>query len=135
MQILDQYIQESNLSFTFKNIPIYAKYAFKNYGDLNVSKERYIKLINNCKNMEDIKIIRNDIPDGIKYFNEILLPSYKLQNKDKDKLTPKEKALLKKIKPYIKAGTTEKDIKDYVNWLKTDARKLLNDKAKEIRNK
>lgn len=135
MEILENYIQESNAKFLLNNLSIFVKYAFKNYGDLDIVKERYIKIINNSKSMDDIKIIRNDLYIGIKYFEQIILPSFKLQNKDKDKLTPKEKALLKKIKPYIKAGTTEKDIKDYVNWLKKDARKLINDKAKEIRNK
>lgn len=135
MEILENYIQESNLTFSIKNLPTFIKYAFKSQGDLESVKKRLNEIINRCSSIQEIKMMRSDLSAGINYFNKVIIPSYDLINKDKSKLSSKEKGMLKVLQPYLKYGTTKNDVKKYVDWLKTDAKKILNDKAKEIRNK
>ena len=135
MQILDQYIQELSLSFNLKNIPVFIKYSFKNMYNIENIKKRYIEIINNCKTIEDVDYLKKDLNNAIKQLTQFIIPSFKLLNKDKSELTSEDKLALHYVKMYNKYGSTEKDIKKYVEWLKTDAKKLLNDKTKEIRNK
>ena len=86
--------------------------AFKSFKNRDFEKVRrhLTKCVHNCKDMSDIQYLRKDVNAGINMLN-------------------------KRISNNVDSDEFIKELKYHVKWLQNDYRKLLNEKAKEIKNK
>lgn len=103
-------INESDISFTIRNagriISNMMKNA-KNTGNFKGLRKNLLKMVESCKNMSEVNYLRKDISNGI-----VMLTK------------------LKESKPEIKEQCEE-----HIEWLKTEYREALNNKAKQLKEK
>ena len=88
--------------------------------DETLKKHEYPGLINfykTIKDLDDINYMRNDINSAISYCEKC------------------KAGTIPKAKEFAAKGITTKDYDATINWYKTVAKKALNDRAKELKNK
>lgn len=107
-----EYNYEDRFRFkqTFENLGNIIKNMFDNpqkSGNFEAIRPRLLKMVNNCKTLEDVNYLKRDARAG------------------KVQLTK-----LKQNRPEI-----AKQIDKHIKWIETDYMKALNDKAKEIKSK
>lgn len=90
------------------------------------AKQQLIRLLNHCKSMKDIEYIRREL-DGVSLNNTI--------NRYYDAINDPSDSRHKTWAKRKESGFDIKEFEKYVEWVNNDYRKMINDKAKEIRSK
>ena len=130
----DIIIQESGHMLTWRIMPILLKAALSGVDQYDYKYLREKKLpaiLKKCKTMDDIKYMRRDAITA-KTQLEILKRNVHAVNINDEQIMKRlSKSFIKKVKD----GTiTEKEIDTHIRWLGTEYKKLIDARAKEIKD-
>lgn len=96
-----------------------------------VRNEYIPKIIDKCKTEADIKYMRDDSYIAQQQMLTLLRNIEAVENNDTAKMKRLSKSFIKKVQS---GKINSKDVRRHYNWLRGEGRRLLNKKAKEIRN-
>ena len=130
----DIIIQESGYALTWRITPILLKAALSGVDqyDYKYLREKTLPaILKKCKTMDDIKYIRRDAI-AAKTQLEILKRNVHAVNTNDEQIMKRlSKSFIKKVKD---GKITEKEIDTHIRWLGTEYKKLIDARAKEIRD-
>ena len=112
-----EYLNEGKLKQIFMGLSIRPHQNI----DVTLKKHEYpgyLNYIKKCKDIDDLKYLRRDISQGINTINTIMS---KIEKGTDTK--------------FSKKGITVKDCKATIKWFEDVARKTINDRIKELKNK
>ena len=130
----DIIIQESGYALTWRITPILLKAALSGVDqyDYKYLREKTLPaILKKCKTMDDIKYMRRDAI-AAKTQLEILKRNVHVVNTNDEQIMKRlSKSFIKKVKD---GKITEKEIDTHIRWLGTEYKKLIDARAKEIRD-
>lgn len=127
-------IQEAGEMFTWRIMPILLKALFKGvdqYDYKYLKEEKMPAIVKKCKTMDDIKYLRRDATIAKTQLKILKRNVHAVNSNDEYAMKHLGKSFIKKVQS---GKLTEKDIDDYIKWINTGYKKLLDDRAKEIRS-
>ena len=130
----DIIIQESGYALTWRIMPILFKAVLSGVDQYDYKYLREKKLpaiLKKCKTMDDIKYMRRDAITA-KTQLEILKRNVHAVNANDEQIMKRlNKSFIKKVKD---GKITEKEIDTHIRWLGTEYKKLIDARAKEIKD-
>lgn len=127
-------VHESGYALTFRILPILFKAAISGVDQYDYKYLREKKLpaiLKKCKTMDDIKYMRRDATMA-KTQMEILKRNVHAVNiNDEQAMKRLSKSFIKKVKD---GKITEKEIDTHIRWLGTEYKRMIDDRAKEIKD-
>lgn len=123
-------LNEDGVMLTFRILPILLTSKLPDKFDPEALKIRTGKILNKCKTKNDVNYLKRDRTLAIGQMTT-MLKNIEGYQKDPDTY---RKTLSKSFIRHIENGDLKtSDVKKYIQWLKTDYLKMLNDKAKELK--
>lgn len=92
--------------------------------------KRLPRLIKACKDINEVNYLRKDSTMAIYQMEALLRNIEAVKNNDQTKMKRLSKSFIKKVQ---NGEINEQEIKKHIQWLKTDYKKMLNDRAKELK--
>lgn len=130
----DIIIQESGHMLTWRIMPILLKAALSGVDQYDYKYLREKKLpaiLKKCKTMDDIKYMRRDAIIAKTQLEILKRNVHAVNTNDEQIMKRLSKSFIKKVKD----GTiTEKEIDTHIRWLGTEYKKLIDARAKEIKD-
>ena len=130
----DIIIQESGHMLTWRIMPILLKAALSGVDQYDYKYLREKKLpaiLKKCKTMDDIKYMRRDAITAKTQLEILKRNVHAVNTNDEQIMKRLSKSFIKKVKD----GTiTEKEIDTHIRWLGTEYKKLIDARAKEIKD-
>ena len=130
----DIIIQESGYALTFRILPILLKAALSGVDQYDYKYLREKKLpaiLKKCKTMDDIKYMRRDAITAKTQMEILKRNVHAVNTNDENIMKRLNKSFVKKVKD---GKITEKEIDTHIRWLNTEYKKLIDARAKEIRD-
>ena len=130
----DIIIQESGYALTWRIMPILLKAVLSGVDQYDYKYLREKKLpaiLKKCKTMDDIKYIRRDAITAKTQLEILKRNVHAVNTNDEQIMKRLNKSFIKKVKD---GKITEKEIDTHIRWLGTEYKKLIDARAKEIRD-
>ena len=130
----DIIIQESGHMLTWRIMPILLKAALRGVDQYDYKYLREKKLpaiLKKCKTMDDIKYMRRDAITAKTQMEILKRNVHAVNTNDENIMKRLNKSFVKKVKD---GKITEKEIDTHIRWLGTEYKKLIDARAKEIRD-
>ena len=131
---LDIIIQESGYALTWRIMPILLKAVLSGVDQYDYKYLREKKLpaiLKKCKTMDDIKYIRRDAITAKTQLEILKRNVHAVNTNDEQIMKRLNKSFIKKVKD---GKITEKEIDTHIRWLGTEYKKLIDARAKEIKD-
>lgn len=112
------------------------KQLIQTAGKSDQEKKEYFRtvkmpvLVKSCKNIDQINYLRKDLYIAKNQYNTLKRNIEAVHNNDTAKIKRLSKSFINKVQS---GKITIKDVDDQLNWLNTAYKKMLDDRAKEIR--
>ena len=130
----DIIIQESGYALTWRIMPILLKAVLSGVDQYDYKYLREKKLpaiLKKCKTMDDIKYMRRDAITAKTQLEILKRNVHAVNTNDEQIMKRLNKSFIKKVKD---GKITEKEIDTHIRWLSTEYKKLIDARAKEIRD-
>lgn len=130
----DIIIQESGYALTWRIMPILLKAVLSGVDQYDYKYLREKKLpaiLKKCKTMDDIKYIRRDAITAKTQLEILKRNVHAVNTNDEQIMKRLNKSFIKKVKD---GKITEKEIDTHIRWLGTEYKKLIDARAKEIKD-
>ena len=130
----DIIIQESGYALTWRIMPILLKAALSGVDQYDYKYLREKKLpaiLKKCKTMDDIKYMRRDAITAKTQMEILKRNVHAVNTNDENIMKRLNKSFVKKVKD---GKITEKEIDIHIRWLNTEYKKLIDARAKEIKD-
>ena len=131
---LDIIIQESGYALTWRIMPILLKAVLSGVDQYDYKYLREKKLpaiLKKCKTMDDIKYMRRDAITAKTQLEILKRNVHAVNTNDEQIMKRLNKSFIKKVKD---GKITEKEIDTHIRWLGTEYKKLIDARAKEIKD-
>lgn len=130
----DIIIQESGYALTWRIMPILFKAVLSGVDQYDYKYLREKKLpaiLKKCKTMDDIKYMRRDAITAKTQMEILKRNVHAVNTNDENIMKRLNKSFVKKVKD---GKITEKEIDTHIRWLGTEYKKLIDARAKEIKD-
>ena len=130
----DIIIQESGYALTWRIMPILLKAVLSGVDQYDYKYLREKKLpaiLKKCKTMDDIKYMRRDAITAKTQLEILKRNVHAVNTNDEQIMKRLNKSFIKKVKD---GKITEKEIDTHIRWLGTEYKKLIDARAKEIKD-
>ena len=127
-------IQESGYALTWRIMPILLKAVLSGVDQYDYKYLREKKLpaiLKKCKTMDDIKYMRRDAITAKTQLEILKRNVHAVNTNDEQIMKRLNKSFIKKVKD---GKITEKEIDTHIRWLNTEYKKLIDARAKEIKD-
>lgn len=128
-------MMEGGGMLTLRNIPRLLANLWsnaRNTGNWDTVEKNLLKMAKECKNMDEIKYLRKDIPNGRTYLQNQKNIVTKVEKGDTSGLNESQVKYGQKL---IKSGVTSEKLDAHLKWIETTYRDAINERAKELKNK